>query len=180
MTEVHAHWCVTTTGFFFILLEVQDFRSRCAKLSDMETRKLQWALLSCTAARQGATAILHLDIKRCHLDRYLWHFILTDTTETIWICSALHYHMISFSYENKIMYAIYSTFVSMATGIIFHILTGSCRFCSMCPRSCKMMFPISYLVYCVNYFTCLLKTYLVYNENYHVCLLIIRTNHSGG
>ena len=40
--------------------------------------------------------------------------------------------------------------------------------------SCKMMFPINYLVYSVNYtyFTCLLITYLVYNENYHVCLLI--------
>ena len=46
--------------------------------------------------------------------------------------------------------------------------------------SCKMMFPISYLVYSVKYFTCLLITYLVHSENYHVCLLITtRTNQSG-
>ena len=38
-----------------------------------------------------------------------------------------------------------------------------CRFCSIYPISCKMMFPISYLVYSVNYFTCLLITYLVYS-----------------
>ena len=48
---------------------------------------------------------------------------------------------------------IYSTsplFLWQQVGIIFHILTGSCRFCRFCsiyPRSCKMMFPISYLVY---------------------------------
>ena len=84
------------------------------------------------------------------------------------------------------IYNIYSTsplFLWQQVGIIFHILTGSCRFCRFCstyPRSCKMMFPISYLVYSVNYFTCLLITCLVYNENYHACLLIItRTNHSG-
>ena len=41
------------------------------------------------------------------------------------------------------------------------------------------MFPISYLVYNVNYLTCLLITYLVYSENYHVYLLITRTNQSG-
>ena len=35
-----------------------------------------------------------------------------------------------------------------------------------------MMFPISYLVYNVTTFACLLITYLVYSENYHVCLLI--------
>ena len=51
---------------------------------------------------------------------------------------------------------IYSTsplFLWQQVGIIFHILTGSCRFCRFCrfcfiyPRSCKMMFPISYPVY---------------------------------
>ena len=46
--------------------------------------------------------------------------------------------------------------------------------------SCKMMFTMSYFVYSVNYFACLLITYLVYRENYHVCLLITtRTNQSG-
>ena len=89
------------------------------------------------------------------------------------------------TYQFKVIY-IYSTsplFLWKQVGIIFHILTGICRFCRFCsiyPRSCKMMFPISYLVYSVNYFTCLLITYLVYSENYHVCLLITtRTNQSG-
>ena len=37
-----------------------------------------------------------------------------------------------------------------------------------------MVFPISYLVYGINY---LVITYLVYSANYHVCLLITtRTN----
>ena len=46
--------------------------------------------------------------------------------------------------------------------------------------SCKMMFPISYLVYSVNYRAYLLITYLVYSVNYLVCLLITtRTNQSG-
>ena len=41
---------------------------------------------------------------------------------------------------------------------------------------CKMVFPISYLAYSINYFV-----YLVYGETYHVCLLITtRTNQSGG
>ena len=44
----------------------------------------------------------------------------------------------------------------------------------------EAMFPMSYFVYSVNYFACLLITYLVYSENYHVCLLITtRTNQSG-
>ena len=43
--------------------------------------------------------------------------------------------------------------------------------------SCKMMFPVNYLVYSVNYIVCLLITYLVYSINYLVCLLITtRTN----
>ena len=53
--------------------------------------------------------------------------------------------------------------------------------------SCKIMFPVSYLVYSVNYFTGLLiiylaysNNYLVYSNNYLVCLLItIRTNQVG-
>ena len=40
------------------------------------------------------------------------------------------------------------------------------------PEVVKRMFPISYLVYSVNFLTCLLITYLVYSENYHVYLLI--------
>ena len=41
-----------------------------------------------------------------------------------------------------------------------YILTGSCtRFCSIYH---KKLFPISYLVYSVNYLVCLLITYLVY------------------
>ena len=33
------------------------------------------------------------------------------------------------------------------------------------PEVVKMMFPISYLVYSVNFLTCLLITHLVYSEN---------------
>ena len=55
------------------------------------------------------------------------------------------------------------------------------RVFSIYHRSCKIMFPISYLVYSVNYQVCLLITYLVYS----VCrvyewtgiLPIIRTLH---
>ena len=32
-----------------------------------------------------------------------------------------------------------------------------------------MAFTISYFVYSVNYYVCLLITYLVYSGNYHVC-----------
>ena len=72
--------------------------------------------------------------------------------------------------DNYIIYSTSPLFLWQQMGIIFHIPTGSC----------KMMFPISNLVYSVNYFTCLLITYLVYSENYHVYLLIaIRTNQSG-
>ena len=39
-----------------------------------------------------------------------------------------------------------------------------------------MMFPISYLVYSVNYYTCLLITQLVCSEKYRVYLLITRDN----
>ena len=60
---------------------------------------------------------------------------------------------------------IYSTsplFLWWHVGIIFHILTGSC----------KMMFLISYFVYSVNSFVSLLITQLVYSKTYRVCLLI--------
>ena len=60
-------------------------------------------------------------------------------------------------------------------GIIFHILIGSCRSVDSgiyTPEVVKRMFPKSYLVYSVNFLTCLLITYLVYSENYHVYLLI--------
>ena len=47
-------------------------------------------------------------------------------------------------------------------------------------ESCKMVFSISYLVYNVNYFECLLIAYFVYSKKYHVCLLITtRTNQIG-
>ena len=74
---------------------------------------------------------------------------------------------------------VYSTsplFLWQQVDIIFHTLTGSCRFCRFCsiyPRSCKMMFPISYLV--IVYFT-----HVVYSENYHVCLLITTRTNQGG
>ena len=42
-----------------------------------------------------------------------------------------------------------------------------------------MVFPISYIVYSVNYFIHLLIADLIYIEYYHVCLPITRTNQSG-
>ena len=76
----------------------------------------------------------------------------------------LGYNRIKKCHPYIYIYTLHFTLVSVATdGYFFHILTGSyrfCRFCRFCfiyPRSCKM-FPISYLVYSVNYFTCLLIT----------------------
>ena len=57
-----------------------------------------------------------------------------------------------------------TTFVSILTGsicmgIIFHILTGSCK--HSVSEGCKMMFPISCLVYSVNYHVCLQSSWRI-------------------
>ena len=78
--------------------------------------------------------------------RYLWQLsqsLKTTAKNTIqnWSC---HVPTIK-----SIHIILHFTLVSVATGG-YYILTGSCRYCTFCsiyPRSCKMMFPIRYLVY---------------------------------
>ena len=73
-----------------------------------------------------------------------------DTNIACWlVLQALLHVTLTILYIYIYMYSASPLFPWQQVGIIFHVLTGSC----------EMMFPISYLVYSVNYFTCLLILY---------------------
>ena len=94
-------------------------------------------------------------IRQLHFSQHYLCTKLKQSTETNSILLVSVLRSLATVAQFVITYSTSLFFLWQQVGIIFQEVVDSVPYTT---GSCKMMFPISYLVYSVNYFTCLLIT----------------------